>query len=170
MVAAWREGEDAGGHVHHVQGDDDRAAEIKDLVDEVEVALEVGRVVVDLHPPAPGLGAASYRPADLAHGGGFALHHPHPVVQHPVEGGGLEEAVQSYSEFIEHPQTSAMDTIAWLTAAGSPVAWPVPNIPGMARFLVEAIQWRDYPIVQNLVMFIALVTVLVRSSVPLAEE
>ena len=35
------------------------------------------------------------------------------------------------------------------------------NIPGVARFLVEAIKWRDYPIVQNLVMFIALVVVLV---------
>ena len=41
------------------------------------------------------------------------------------------------------------------------------NIPGMARFLVEAIQWRDYPIVQNLVMFIALVTVLVNFIVDL---
>src|SRR5262249_25582839 len=33
------------------------------------------------------------------------------------------------------------------------------NIPGVARFLVEAIKWRDYPIVQNLVMFIAVVAV-----------
>jgi len=41
------------------------------------------------------------------------------------------------------------------------------NIPGMARFLVEAIQWRDYPIVQNLVMIIALVTVLVNFAVDL---
>jgi peptide/nickel transport system permease protein len=41
------------------------------------------------------------------------------------------------------------------------------NIPGMARFLVEAIQWRDYPIVQNLVMIIALVTVLVNFGVDL---
>ncbi len=31
------------------------------------------------------------------------------------------------------------------------------NIPGVARFLVEAIRWRDYPIVQNLVMLIAVV-------------
>jgi peptide/nickel transport system permease protein len=31
------------------------------------------------------------------------------------------------------------------------------NIPGVARFLVEAIRWRDYPIVQNLVMFVAFV-------------
>ena len=35
------------------------------------------------------------------------------------------------------------------------------NIPGVARFLVEAIRWRDYPMVQNLVMFIALVVVVV---------
>jgi len=34
------------------------------------------------------------------------------------------------------------------------------NLPGVARFLVEAILWRDYPIVQNLVMFIAIVVVL----------
>ena len=33
------------------------------------------------------------------------------------------------------------------------------NIPGVARFLVEAIRWRDYPMVQNLVMFIAIVVV-----------
>ncbi len=33
------------------------------------------------------------------------------------------------------------------------------NIPGVARFLVEAIRWRDYPIVQNLVMFIAVIVV-----------
>lgn len=33
------------------------------------------------------------------------------------------------------------------------------NIPGVARFLVEAIRWRDYPIVQTLVMFIAVVVV-----------
>ncbi len=34
------------------------------------------------------------------------------------------------------------------------------NLPGVARFLVEAILWRDYPIVQNLVLFIAVVVVL----------
>jgi len=33
------------------------------------------------------------------------------------------------------------------------------NIPGVARYLVEAIRWRDYPIVQNLVMFIAVIVV-----------
>ena len=42
------------------------------------------------------------------------------------------------------------------------------NIPGVARFLVEAIRWRDYPMVQNLVMFIALVVVVVNLIVDLA--
>jgi peptide/nickel transport system permease protein len=41
------------------------------------------------------------------------------------------------------------------------------NIPGVARFLVEAIRWRDYPIVQNLVMFIAVVTVVINFMVDL---
>jgi peptide/nickel transport system permease protein len=34
------------------------------------------------------------------------------------------------------------------------------NLPGLARFLVQAILWRDYPIVQNLVMIIAVVVIL----------
>jgi peptide/nickel transport system permease protein len=42
------------------------------------------------------------------------------------------------------------------------------NIPGIARFLVEAIRWRDYPIVQNLVMFIAIVVVTVNFLVDMA--
>lgn len=33
------------------------------------------------------------------------------------------------------------------------------NLPGVARYLVEAILSRDYPIVQNLVMFIAIIVV-----------
>ena len=42
------------------------------------------------------------------------------------------------------------------------------NIPGVARFLVEAIRWRDYPIVQNLVMLIAIVVVSVNFLVDMA--
>jgi ABC-type dipeptide/oligopeptide/nickel transport system permease component len=34
------------------------------------------------------------------------------------------------------------------------------NLPGVARVLVQAILWRDYPVVQNLVMFIAVVVIL----------
>jgi peptide/nickel transport system permease protein len=41
------------------------------------------------------------------------------------------------------------------------------NIPGVARFLVEAIKWRDYPIVQNLVMFIAVIAVTINFIVDL---
>jgi peptide/nickel transport system permease protein len=33
------------------------------------------------------------------------------------------------------------------------------NLPGLARFLVQAILWRDYPIVQNLVMLVAIVVI-----------
>jgi peptide/nickel transport system permease protein len=42
------------------------------------------------------------------------------------------------------------------------------NIPGVARFLVEAIRWRDYPVVQSLVMFIAFVVVSVNFLVDMA--
>jgi peptide/nickel transport system permease protein len=35
------------------------------------------------------------------------------------------------------------------------------NVPGVARYLVTALTQRDYPIVQNLVMFIAVIVVLV---------
>jgi peptide/nickel transport system permease protein len=41
------------------------------------------------------------------------------------------------------------------------------NIPGIARFLVEAIRSRDNPIVQNLVMFIAVIVVTVNFIVDL---
>ncbi len=41
------------------------------------------------------------------------------------------------------------------------------NIPGVAHFLVEAILMRDYPIVQNLVMFIAVIVVLINFIVDL---
>lgn len=41
------------------------------------------------------------------------------------------------------------------------------NLPGVARYLVEAIQLRDYPVVQNLTMFIAIVVVLANLTVDL---
>jgi peptide/nickel transport system permease protein len=34
------------------------------------------------------------------------------------------------------------------------------NLPGVARFLVQSILWRDYPVVQNLVMFTAIIVIL----------
>jgi peptide/nickel transport system permease protein len=42
------------------------------------------------------------------------------------------------------------------------------NLPGVARFLVQAILWRDYPIVQSLVMFIAIVVILSNLAVDMA--
>jgi peptide/nickel transport system permease protein len=39
------------------------------------------------------------------------------------------------------------------------------NLPGVARFLVQAILWRDYPIVQNLVMFTAIIVILANLTV-----
>jgi peptide/nickel transport system permease protein len=42
------------------------------------------------------------------------------------------------------------------------------NIPGVARFLVEAIRWRDYPVVQSLVMFVAVIVVSVNFLVDMA--
>ena len=41
------------------------------------------------------------------------------------------------------------------------------NLPGVARYLVDAIQVRDYPIVQNLAMLIAVVVVFANLSVDL---
>ena len=41
------------------------------------------------------------------------------------------------------------------------------NVPGVARYLVDAILWRDYPVAQNLVMLIAVAVVLVNLMVDL---
>jgi peptide/nickel transport system permease protein len=39
------------------------------------------------------------------------------------------------------------------------------NIPGMGRYLVDAIRWRDYPIVQNLVLFVGFAVVFINFAV-----
>jgi peptide/nickel transport system permease protein len=39
------------------------------------------------------------------------------------------------------------------------------NLPGVARFLVQAILWRDFPIVQNLVLFTAVIVITVNLAV-----
>jgi peptide/nickel transport system permease protein len=63
------------------------------------------------------------------------------------------------------PVVTVIGIEAAFLVGGLIVTETVFNIPGVARFLVEAIRWRDYPIVQNLVMFIALVVVLVNFAV-----
>ena len=57
------------------------------------------------------------------------------------------------------PVVTVIGIEAAFLIGGLVVTETVFNIPGVARFLVEAIRWRDYPIVQNLVMFIAIVVV-----------
>jgi peptide/nickel transport system permease protein len=59
------------------------------------------------------------------------------------------------------PVTTIIGIEAAFLMGGLIVTETVFNIPGVAYFLVEAIQMRDYPIVQNLVMLIAFVTVVV---------
>jgi len=65
------------------------------------------------------------------------------------------------------PVTTIIGIEAAFLIGGLIVTETVFNIPGVARFIVEAIQWRDYPIVQNLVMFIALVVVVMNFLVDL---
>ena len=59
------------------------------------------------------------------------------------------------------PVTTIIGIEAAFLIGGLIITETVFNIPGVAHFLVEAILMRDYPIVQNLVMLIALVTVLI---------
>ena len=43
------------------------------------------------------------------------------------------EKLQTYREFVDHPQTAAIGAVARLPQPGGDVAWPVPNVPGLAR-------------------------------------
>jgi len=63
------------------------------------------------------------------------------------------------------PVVTVLGIEAAFLIGGLIVTETVFNIPGVARFLVEAIRSRDYPIVQNLVMMIAVVVVLVNFAV-----
>ena len=65
------------------------------------------------------------------------------------------------------PVTTIIGIEAAFLIGGLIITETVFNIPGVAHFLVEAILSRDYPIVQNLVMLIAVVTVLINFLVDL---
>jgi peptide/nickel transport system permease protein len=65
------------------------------------------------------------------------------------------------------PVTTIIGIEAAFLIGGLIITETVFNIPGVAHFLVEAILMRDYPNVQNLVMLIALVTVLINFLVDL---
>ena len=65
------------------------------------------------------------------------------------------------------PVTTIIGIEAAFLIGGLIITETVFNIPGVAHFLVEAILMRDYPIVQNLVMFIAVVVVVINFLVDL---
>ena len=83
--------------------------------------------------------------------------------------GASERAVNSHHALRNAllPVVTVIGIEAAFLVGGLIVTETVFNIPGIARYLVEAIRWRDYPIVQNLVMFIAVVVVLVNFIVDL---
>ena len=77
---------------------------------------------------------------------------------------GASEPSVNYEHALRNavlPVVTIIGIEATFLIGGLIVTETVFNIPGVARFLVEAIRWRDYPIVQNLVMFIAIVVVVV---------
>ena len=63
------------------------------------------------------------------------------------------------------PVVTIIGIEAAFLVGGLVVTETVFNIPGVARFLVQAIRTRDYPIVQNLVMLIAVVVVVVNFAI-----
>src|SRR5262249_39835144 len=71
---------------------------------------------------------------------------------------GASETAVNYEHALRNavlPVVTIIGIEAAFLIGGLIVTETVFNIPGVARFLVEAIRWRDYPIVQNLGMFIA---------------
>jgi peptide/nickel transport system permease protein len=84
---------------------------------------------------------------------------------------GASQAAINYDHALRNavlPVITIIGIEAAFLIGGLIVTETVFNIPGVARFLVEAIRWRDYPIVQNLVMFIAVVVVTVNFLVDMA--
>jgi peptide/nickel transport system permease protein len=75
---------------------------------------------------------------------------------------GASERTINYYHALKNamlPVVTVIGIEASILLGGLVVVETVFNIPGVARFLVEAVRWRDYPMVQNLVMFIAVVVV-----------
>ncbi len=81
---------------------------------------------------------------------------------------GASEPTVNYRHALKNAMLPVITVIgieAAFLMGGLIVTETVFNIPGVARFLVEAIRWRDYPIVQNLVMFIAVIVVVANFTV-----
>ena len=84
---------------------------------------------------------------------------------------GASEASVRYRHALKNailPVITVIGIEAAFLIGGLIVTETVFNIPGVARFLVEAIRWRDYPVVQSLVMFIAVVVVTVNFLIDMA--
>ncbi len=83
---------------------------------------------------------------------------------------GASENTVNYSHALKNaflPVTTIIGIEAAFLIGGLIITETVFNIPGVAHFLVEAILMRDYPIVQNLVMLVALIVVTVNFLVDL---
>jgi peptide/nickel transport system permease protein len=83
---------------------------------------------------------------------------------------GASEYAVNYHHALRNamlPVVTVIGIEAAFLVGGLIVTETVFNIPGVARYLVEAIRWRDYPIVQSLVMVIALVVVVANFAVDL---
>src|SRR5204862_6554052 len=81
---------------------------------------------------------------------------------------GASETAVNYDHALRNavlPVVTIIGIEAAFLIGGLIVTETVFNVPGVARFLVEAIRWRDYPIVQNLVMFIAIIVVFVNFAI-----
>ena len=77
---------------------------------------------------------------------------------------GASDTVVNYEHGLRNamlPVVTIVGVEAAFLIGGLIVTETVFNIPGVARFLVEAIRWRDYPIVQNLVMLLVVLVVVV---------
>lgn len=83
---------------------------------------------------------------------------------------GASENKVNYSHALKNaflPVTTIIGIEAAFLIGGLIITETVFNIPGVAHFLVEAILMRDYPIVQNLVMLVALIVVTINFLVDL---
>ena len=81
---------------------------------------------------------------------------------------GASENAVNYSHALKNavlPVTTIIGIEAAFLIGGLIITETVFNIPGVAHFLVEAILMRDYPIVQNLAMLIAVVVVVINFAV-----
>ena len=77
---------------------------------------------------------------------------------------GASEPAVKYKHALRNailPVVTVIGIEAAFLMGGLIVTETVFNIPGVARYLVTALTQRDYPIVQNLVMFVAIIVVLI---------